>query len=126
MQIIRCDENHNLFGRLRNCLNTGNIDDADHYLASLEESNYQSQQDLKNEVADGPKVSATIGLLCEQLKKERIENANGGRGRSPAKYSNNQARNRSTSANRNYNTGGPDVSVLESQIADLRRSLNAA
>lgn len=113
MMIIRCDENQNLYGRLRHCLNTGNIDDADHYLANLEESNYQAQLDLKNEVTDGPKVSATIGLLCDQLKKERIENAQATRGRSPAKY-NTVQRGRSTSANRTYGgLSGPDTSMLE-------------
>jgi hypothetical protein len=42
MMIIRCDENQSAYGRLRHCLNTGNIDDADHYLATLEEGNYQA------------------------------------------------------------------------------------
>ena len=123
MQIIRCDENSSMYSRLRGCLNSGNIDDADHYLASLEESNYQAQQDLKNEVQDGPKASATIGMLCEQLKKERVEAASASRGRSPAKYANAiGGRNRSTSANRNY-ANGPDVKMLKQQIGELRRNL---
>lgn len=90
MMILRSDENTNLYSRLRNSLNRGNMDEADHYLASLEESNYQAQQDLKNEVADGPKTSSIIGMLVEQLKREKIENANANanaqRGRSPGKY----------------------------------------
>lgn len=65
MMIIRCDENCNLYQRLRNSINRGNMDEADHYLANLEEGNYQAQQDLKNEVADGSRVSGTIGLLVE-------------------------------------------------------------
>jgi len=60
--------------------------------------------------------------LSEQLKKERIENAQAARGRSPAKYN---QRQRSTSANRGYNTTGPDVSMLEASIGELRRNLAA-
>jgi predicted RNase H-like nuclease (RuvC/YqgF family) len=64
-------------------------------------------------------------MLCEQLKKERIETAHASRGRSPANYTNNN-RNRSTSANRNYmSAAGPDTSKLETQIGELRRNLNA-
>jgi len=112
MQVIKCDDNSNMFSRLRNCLNRGDIEDADQYLANLEEGNHQAQLDLKNEVTDGPKVSAIIGSLCEQLKKERIESAQQTRGRSPAKYTN-TGRVRSTSANRTYGGTGPDVSMLE-------------
>ena len=109
MMIIRCDENTNLYARLRNSINRGNMDEADHYLASLEEGNYQAQQDLKNEVSDGPKTSTIIGMLVEQLKREKIEQA---RGRSPGKYANSAGRGRSTSGNaRGY--GAPDVSKLE-------------
>lgn len=50
MSIIKCDENSNIYQRLRNCLNRGDLDEADHYLATLEESNHQSQLDLKNEI----------------------------------------------------------------------------
>ena len=57
-------------------------------------------------------------MLCDQLKRERIENAQQ-RGRSPAQ------RNRSRSANKySAPAGGPDVSKLEQQVADLRRSLH--
>lgn len=40
MMIIRCDENSNQYQRLRNSINRGNMDEADHYLANLEEGNY--------------------------------------------------------------------------------------
>ena len=62
-------------------------------------------------------------MLCEQLKRERIESAQVSRGRSPAKYSN-TGRQRSTSANRNF-PAGPDTSMLEAQIGELRRNLAA-
>jgi len=122
MQIIKCDENSNLYQRMRNCFNRGDLDEADHYLATLEESNHQSQLDLKNEISDGPKTSAIVGMLCDQLKKERIENASQSRGRSPAKYASN--RQRSASGNRTYG-GAPDVSKLETQVGELRRNLSA-
>lgn len=64
-------------------------------------------------------------MLCEQLKKERIENATitANRGRSPAKYA--SQRNRSGSANRAYGGAGPDVGKLEAQIGELRRNIAA-
>jgi len=65
MQIIKCDENSNLYGKLRQCLNHGDMDEADHCLAILEESNYQAQLDLKNEVSDGSRVSSLIGMLVQ-------------------------------------------------------------
>ena len=65
MHIIKCDEASMLYGRMRNCFNRGDLDEADHCLATLEESNHQAQLDLKNEVSDGSTVSATIGMLCE-------------------------------------------------------------
>jgi len=122
MQIIKCDENSNIYGKLRQCLNHGDMDEADHCLATLEESNYQAQLDLKNEVADGPKVSSTIGMLVAQLRKERVDAAaSGPRGRSPGGYN---ARNRSTSANRSAPGGGSDITGrLEAQIGELRRNL---
>lgn len=79
---------------------------------------------MKNEVADGGRVSGTIGLLVEQLKKEKVENAGAQRGRSPGRYAANNARGRSTSGNRAFG-GGPDVSKLEAQIGELRRALSA-
>jgi len=65
MSIIKCDESSNLYAKMRQCLNHGDMDEADHILAILEESNHQLQLDCKNEVSDGPKVSASIGMLCE-------------------------------------------------------------
>jgi hypothetical protein len=124
MQIIKGDENSNLYSRLRNCLNRGDLDEADHYLGNLEESNHQGQLDLRNEVADGSKISAIIGSLCEQLKKERLETAQNNRGRSPGRYNSNNNRGRSTSANRGYG-GAPDLSILEQQVGELRRNLNS-
>ena len=67
-----------------------------------------------------PKI---IGALIEQLKRERIENAASNvRGRSPGRYHSN-GRGRSTSGTRGY-TG--DNSILEQQVADLRRNLAQA
>jgi len=74
MQILKCDDNSNLYAKMRQCFNRGDLDEADHCLATLEESNYQAHLDLKNEVSDGSKTSSIIGMLCDQLKKERIEN----------------------------------------------------
>lgn len=81
---------------------------------------------MKNEVADGGRVSGTIGLLVEQLKREKVENAGNQRGRSPGRYAApNNARGRSTSGNRAFGAG-PDVSKLEAQLGELRRALAAA
>ena len=115
MSIIKCDENSNIYAKMRQCLNAGIIDEAEHCLAVLEESNYQAQLDLKNEVADGPSVSSAIGMLAQQLKRERVEQATASRGRSPGAVG---GRNRSASANR-----GGDGRV-EQQVADLRRHLS--
>ena len=65
MSIVKCDENSNLYARMRQCFNRGDLDEADHCLASLEESNYQSHLDLKNEASDGSKTSSIIGMLCD-------------------------------------------------------------
>ena len=40
MSIVKCDENSNLYARMRQCFNRGDLDEADHCLAQLEESNY--------------------------------------------------------------------------------------
>lgn len=75
MQVLKCDENNNNYKRMRVCFNHGDIDEADRILANLEESNHQSLLDLQNEIADGPNMVQTIGYLCEQLKRERIESS---------------------------------------------------
>jgi hypothetical protein len=59
---------------MRICFNHGDIDEADRILAQLEENNHQSLLDLQNEIADGISVAQTIGYLCDQLRKEKIEN----------------------------------------------------
>ena len=82
MQVIKCDDYSNIFSRMRQCLNHGSTEEAEQLLAELEESNHQSYLDLRNEIADGTNASETIGLLCEQMKKERIEQAQTNRGRS--------------------------------------------
>ena len=103
-------------------MNHGSTEEAEQLLAELEESNHQSYLDLRNEIADGTNASETIGLLCEQMKKERIEQAQTNRGRSTSQYAN--QRNRSTSGNRARGAAvGPDTSKLESQIGELRRNL---
>lgn len=63
-------------------------------------------------------------MLCDQLKRERIENASHSRGRSPAKYTSNRQRSASGNRTAGYG-GGNDVSKLEVQVGDLRRNLAA-
>ena len=129
MQVIKCDENSAHFKKMRQCFNHGDIDEADRILAQLEESNHQSLLDLQNEIADGLSVAQTIGFLCEQLKKEKIENhqtrgRSRGGGQSPAYNTYENARNRSTSANRRVAQAQPDYSKYDSQIAQLRKNLS--
>ena len=40
MQIIKCDDNSHLYSKIRKCINKGDIDEIERYLAGLEESNY--------------------------------------------------------------------------------------
>ena len=123
MQIIKCDENNNNYKRMRQCFNHGDIDEADRVLAALEESNHQALLDLQNEVSDGPNAVSVIGMLCDQLKKERMDNQPN-RGRSPARSLN---RNRSNSANRTRGGAAPantdsDYGKYDTQIAEMRRN----
>ena len=48
MSIIKCDENSNMYAKMRRCFNKGDLDEADHILAQLEESNHQAYLDFKN------------------------------------------------------------------------------
>ena len=117
MQVLKCDEYNNNYKRMRTCFNHGDIDEADRILANLEESNHQSLLDLQNEIADGPNMINTIGYLCEQLKKERIEFNQTQRGRSPGGYS----AKRNTSNNRA--PVAADYSKYDQKITDLKLSL---
>lgn len=63
-----------------------------------------------------------ISNLCEQLKRERIENSQTQRGRSPAKYAS-QNRDRSRSTNRTAANNEGDITRFNAQIVDLRRNV---
>jgi len=131
MQVIKCDESSNNFKRMRHSLNRGDVNEADRLMATMEESNHQSLLDLQNEISDGTSMIQTISLLCDQLKREKKEVAQSltTRGRSPGGLGN-SLRNRSASGNRYQKTAAaaagnahPEYAKQDSQVADLRRSL---
>ena len=40
MQVIKCDENSNNFKRMRQCFNRGDLNEAERFMAMMEESNH--------------------------------------------------------------------------------------
>jgi chromosome segregation ATPase len=117
MQVLKCDEYNNNYKRMRICFNHGDIDEADRILANLEESNHQSLLDLQNEIADGPSMVSTIGHLCEQIKREKLDFSQTQRGRSPGGYS------AKRSASNSRAPAAADYSKYDQKISDLKLQL---
>ena len=119
--IVKCDENHSAFSRLRSCFDGGDSQEAERLLAVLEESNHAVLTDLQ---CSDRSMLHTVSLLTEHLKTEAKEHslalrAQGGspqRGHADAETSP-APRNRSASA-------GAQAAV-DQQIAELKRQLEA-
>jgi len=63
MLVMRCDEAEANYLRLRNCLNHGEVANADKILCDLQQQNGQSLSEIQNEIQDGANLTQTIGNL---------------------------------------------------------------
>ena len=109
MMVVKCDENISTFKRMRNCLEMSDFEEADRLLFVLEESNYMILGDLQSEISEGINIISNVGLLSEQLMREKLgyeaeiknlQSNNTARGRQARSTSPNpQRRERSLSGN---------------------------
>jgi hypothetical protein len=73
MEIIKCDEATSSFKRLRNCLHSGDLQEAMRLVEVLEDSNYQTLGELQGEISEGINLIQNIERLSLQLRKEKKE-----------------------------------------------------
>lgn len=57
MLVLRCDEADQNYNRLRNCINHGEVANADKILADLQAQNGQSLSEIQNEIQDGANLA---------------------------------------------------------------------
>jgi len=77
--VIKCDEADQNFNRLRNCINYGEIENAERIISDLQAQNNSSLNELQNEISDGPNLIQIVGNLTTMLAKELSRARSSGR-----------------------------------------------
>lgn len=116
MLIVKADENHSAFSRLRSCFQTGEWEEAERLLTVLEESNHASLTELQT---SDRSLLQTAVLLTEHLKTEKLEHTQALRELGQAGRSRKEAS--SSPAGRNAASPSAAQGQAEQHIADLRR-----